>query len=255
MTETVRVERDGRVATITLDRPPLNILDLATIRSLRLRLAELAAEDGLQLAVLRAAGGRAFSVGVAVEDHTPDKVPAMLEEFHGAVVALRELPAVTLAVVQGHCLGGGMELAAGCDLVLAAESSRFAQPEIELGCFPPLAAALYPATLGEKKTFDLLLTGRSLSAAEAEELGFVSRRVADGELETETRRIVEQITAKSQAVTRILKMAIRAGRERPFAQALAESERLYLDDLLATDDMAEGLASFLEKRPPVWRHS
>jgi len=178
----------------------------------------------------------------------------MLDAFHGALTGLRDLPAVSVAVVDGHCLGGGMELAAACDMVVASDRSRFGQPEIKLGCYPPLAAALYPHLLGPARTFDLLLTGRTLDCEEAEQIGFVSRRFAAADFEAGVTELVDQITSHSRAATLILKQAIRAGREQPLESALAECERLYLEDLLRTEDMHEGLAALLERRPPRWSH-
>ncbi len=250
----IRVERAAaRVATVVVDRPPLNILDLETIERLDAALAGLAGED-LQLLFLRGAGGRAFSAGVAVQDHTPDKMERMLALLHGAVRRLDALPAVTVAAVQGHCLGGGMELALACDLVLATDDARFGQPEIELGCFPPVAAALYPRRIGAARTLELILSGRTLAAAEAEALGLVTWRVAEGGLDLGIARVTADLTAKSAAVARLAKRAVRAGRDLPFPASLAETERIYLEDLARTADMEEGLAAFLAKRPPEWRH-
>ena len=254
MSSKLTVQRQERISTITLNRPPLNILDLELLAELRHLFGELDKDEDLAAVVLRGAGARAFSVGVAVEDHTRELVPTMLEEFHGAIRCLRQLKAVSIAVIQGHCLGGGMELAAGCDIVLASDDSRFAQPEIELGCIPPLATALYPQRLGPAKTFDLLITGRTVDCDEAERMGFVSRQVAAAELDTELELLLDQIRQKSLPVLRLMKRAILAGRDRPFEAALAESERLYLEDLLETEDMHEGLVAFLEKRPPEWKH-
>lgn len=254
MSESIVVTRQERVVTITLDRPPLNILDLPTITRLGRVLRELRDDSEVQGLVLRGAGGKAFSAGVAVQDHTEDKVATMLAEFHGAIEQLRELPAVTLAVVEGHCLGGGMELAAGCDIILATEESRFGQPEIKLGCYPPLAAALYPSVIGAGKTVDLLLTGRTIDSREAESIGFVSRCVSAGEIEDALQDLLTAITGHSSAVTRLTIRAIRAGRGMSFTEALRESERLYLDELTATEDMHEGLAAFLDKRQPEWKH-
>ncbi len=248
------IQTDERVATITLNRPPLNILDLDTLAELRQQIELLDQNEDLAVVVLRGAGEKAFSAGVSVEDHTRELVPTMLEEFHAAIRGLRQLQAVSVAVVRGHCLGGGMELAAGCDIVLASDDSRFAQPEIELGCIPPLATALYPKRLGPAKTFELLLTGRSIDCNEAEQIGFVSRQVPVAQLEAELERLVGQITRKSLPVVRLLKRAIVAGRDRSFDEALAESERLYLQELIETEDMHEGLAAFLEKRPPHWKN-
>jgi cyclohexa-1,5-dienecarbonyl-CoA hydratase len=246
---TLLLDRDGRTATLTINRPPLNILDIPTIARLGEVIPEL---EDLQLVVIRGAGERAFSAGVAVQDHTPDLVGPMLESLHGAIRKLRDLSAVTVAAVHGHCLGGGMELALACDLVIATEDASFGQPEIELGCYPPVAAALYPSLIGPGRTLDLLLTGRTLTCEEAERMGLVARRVSS--LDEGLAKLTAEILAKSAAVVRLTKKAVQVGRDHGFSEALAESERLYLEELCPTADMAEGIAAFLEKRPPVWKH-
>lgn len=252
--DAILLRREGRVATLTLNRPPLNILDIPAIQQLGEIVGELAADPDLQLVVVRGAGSRAFSAGVAVQDHTPDKVGPMLEALHGAIRRLRDLDAITVAAVRGHCLGGGLELALACDLVIAEDGSQFGQPEIELGCFAPVAAALLPSRIGAGRTLDLLLTGRKLNSEEAERLGLVSRRVEEGRLDATIAFLVTGITARSGPVTRLTKKAVRAGRDLPFAAALAESERIYKEELLPLEDLAEGAAAFLEKRRPVWKH-
>ena len=252
--DTVLLHRDGRAATLTLHRPPLNILDIPTIERLGEAVAGFAADPDLQVLVIRGAGDRGFSAGVAVQDHTPDKVGAMLDSFHGAIRRLYGLDAVTVAAVHGHCLGGGMELALSCDVVIATEDTRFGQPEIELGCYPPVAAALYPGRFGYGLTIDLLVTGRTLSCAEAERRGLVTRRVPAAGLDDEVARFVADVTGKSAAVTRLTKKAIRAGRDQGFTAGLTEAERIYKDELCPAADMGEGLAAFLEKRRPVWSH-
>lgn len=249
---TVQVSRDGRAATVTLNRPPLNILDIPTIARLGEVISELAADPDLQVVFLRGAGDRAFSAGVSIEDHTADEVGPMLESLHGTIRRLRALDAVTVAAVHGHCLGGGMELALSCDLVIAREDARFGQPEIDLGCYPPVAAALYPSLIGSGRTLDLVVTGRILTCEEAERMGLVTRRVDD--LDRGIARFAEEIGGKSAAVTRLAKKAVRAGRDRAFADALAETERVYAEELCRTEDMEEGVAAFLEKRQPVWKH-
>jgi cyclohexa-1,5-dienecarbonyl-CoA hydratase len=250
----VRVEREGRVATLTLDRPPLNILDLEMIAALDRALGGLLGEPPPQVLLLRGAGGKAFSAGVSIHDHTPDRVAAMLTGFHGAIRKLVDLPAVTVAVVEGHCLGGGMELALACDLVLASDDASFAQPEIDLACYPPVAAALYPALVGAQRAAELVLTGRALSAEEAATWGLVNWRVPRAAIDDEAQRIAARLTAKSAAATTLAKRALAAGRRLPFREALAEAERLYLEELTATEDMREGTAAFIAKRAPSWRH-
>lgn len=257
--KTVHVHQEGRVAWLTLDHPPLNILDIPTIHQLAYAIASCdraARENELQVLVVRGAGERAFSAGVAVQDHTPDRVGPMLESFHRAIRLLRDLPAVTIAAVQGYCLGGGMELALACDMVVASETARFGQPEVDLGCYPPVAAALYPSLIGPGKTLDLLLTGRSLTCREAYRLGLVTRRVSSGRpggVDQAVAELAGEITSKSAAVTRLIKEAVRAGRDRGFSAGLTEAERIYMDELASTEDMQEGVAAFLEKRRPVWR--
>jgi cyclohexa-1,5-dienecarbonyl-CoA hydratase len=250
----IELQRHGRAATLKLDRPPLNILDLDMLTELDRAVAELSAEPDLTVLFVRGAGNRAFSAGVAVEDHAAGRVPAMLAGLHGAIRRLRALPAVTVAAVHGHCLGGGMELALSCDLMLASDDARFAQPEVDLGCFPPVGAALYPALLGPARTLELLLTGRALGAAELEAAGLVARRVPAGRLDEAVASFAAELAGKSAAVVRLIKQAVRAGRDLPFPTALAETERLYLEQLCRTADMEEGIAAFLAKRRPVWQH-
>jgi cyclohexa-1,5-dienecarbonyl-CoA hydratase len=254
MTDAVRVTRDGRVATLTLAKPPLNILDLDLLAELDARLAELAAIDDLQILMVRGDGEKAFSAGVSIRDHTADKLDRMLAGFHGALQRLRALDAFTIALVHGHCLGGGMELACACDLVLATESAHFGQPEIQLGCFPPFAAALLPRRIGFGATLELLLTGRTIDAAEAARLGLVHDVVPPSALDAHARRLIETITAQSAVATRLAKRAVRAGDELPLAAAIGTAERLYLRELAASADMTEGIEAFLAKRPPNWRH-
>ncbi len=251
---TILLDRDGSVVTVTLNRPPLNILDISTIAHLGLAIEEVALDPGLLVIVLRGAGDHAFSVGVAVQDHTPDKVVPMLESLHGTIRRLRALDAITVAAVQGHCLGGGTELALSCDLMIATEDARFAQPEIELGCYPPVASALLPSRIGAGLTLDLALTGRTLTCEEAERLGLVTRRVPSGTLDEAARGFAAQIATKSAPVVRLAKKAVRAGRDLPFLEALAETERIYKEELLPLEDLEEGAAAFLEKRRPVWRN-
>ncbi|HUO86714.1 MAG TPA: enoyl-CoA hydratase-related protein [Thermoanaerobaculia bacterium] len=250
----LRLARDGRAATLEIDRPPLNILDAALLAELETLLAALA-DPAPQVLVVRGAGERAFSAGVAVEDHVRERVEASVRSFHRVLLALRRLPSVTVAVVHGHCLGGGMELAAACDLVVAASDARFGQPEIHLGCFPPWAAAHYPRLLGPKVAAELLLTGRPVSAEEAHRLGLVNRLAPAGELDRVADELLGEVLAQSAAATPLVKRALAAGEdEAAFERALAESERLYFEELVRTEDMEEGIEAFLAKRAPRWRH-
>ncbi len=254
MTEPLQVEREERVATVRLARPPLNILDLELIESLGAELDRLGADPGLQVLLLRGEGERAFSAGVSVQDHTPEKLERMLTSFHAAIRSLRALPALTVALVDGHCLGGGLELAGACDLVVATARSSFGVPEIKLGCYPPVALALFPRRLGLGRTLELALTGRVFGADEARGLGLVDEVVPAESLHDRGAALAAAVTAHSAAVTRLAVRVARAGCDRPFDAALAEAERVYLRELAATEDMTEGLEAFAAKRPPVWHH-
>jgi cyclohexa-1,5-dienecarbonyl-CoA hydratase len=245
---TVGWQTSGGIGSIVLRRPPLNILDLSMLRELEAVLASAADSAPLKLLELRAEG-KTFSAGVEVADHTPDKVREMIPLFDRVCTSLAEFPAPTLAVVQGHALGGGCELALACDLVIAAAGAKFAQPEIKLGVFPPMAALWLSDRIGFARAAEMLLTGEPVLADEAARMGLINRAVAPDELEPAVRRIEDGLRGSSAAALATCKRALRLGRA---GAGLAEIERLYLQDLMASQDSAEGLAAFLEKRAPVW---
>lgn len=248
------LDRRDRTAWLTVDRPPLNVLDLATLRQLQESLDSLAGDDGIDVVTIRGAGDRAFSAGVDVKDHTREKVPAMLEAVHGAIRTLLALPQVTLAVVRGACLGGGFELATSCDLIVASEESVFATPEIHVGCYPPVALARFPSLIGHHRAAELILTGKKLTAQEALAMGLVNRVVPASELNQVVEALLDDLKGKSRAVLRIALKGLREISAKDFPAALRRSEELYLDELLKTDDVEEGVQAFLEKRKPRWRH-
>jgi cyclohexa-1,5-dienecarbonyl-CoA hydratase len=245
----VRVEPRFPAAEVVLDRPPLNVLDLETLGALRASLLDLRDREDVRVLVLRSAIDGTFSAGADVADHARDRAPAMLAAVHAAVRALRSLPVPTIALVDGRCLGGGWELAQACDLVVASPRATFAQPEIDLGCFPPVAAALLPRLAG-RRAAELVLLGTPLGAAEALAAGLVSR-VAD-DVEAEGRRIAGALAAKSRTALAAAVRALRTGAEGTLDEALDRNERLYRDAVIPTGDAEEGVRAFLEKRAPVW---
>lgn len=235
-----------------LNHPPLNILDLVTLRELNAVLETLPAPPAVSYIVFTGAGTRAFSAGVDVKNHLPDRVEEMLETFHRVFRKLWAAEWITVAAVRGHCLGGGMELATFCDFVVAADDAQFAQPEIKLGCFPPVAAVTLPALIGPKRALELLLTGRTLSAAEAQALGLVTRVVPAAELEVATENLLAELGQLSAAVQALTKKALWQAQGLDFERSLRLSEEIYLNHLMKTHDAQEGLQAFLEKRRPVW---
>jgi enoyl-CoA hydratase/carnithine racemase len=171
----VLVEKKERLVRITWERPPLNVLDVALLRELDHVLADTAMDPGVDVAVVQGAGERAFSAGVDVRDHTPDKVPEMLDVVHGVVRKLLTLPQVTIAAVRGICLGGACEIASSCDLIIASEESSFATPEIFVGCYPPVALARFSSLIGYHRAAEMILTGRRFPAHEARAMGLINR--------------------------------------------------------------------------------
>jgi cyclohexa-1,5-dienecarbonyl-CoA hydratase len=245
----ILVADDGACRTITLARPPLNVLDIPALERLCGIVDELAARTELKTVVFRSSLDGTFSAGMDVADHRLEKVADMLHAVHALVRALRELPQVSIALVDGRALGGGAELAIACDVVLCSERATFAFPEIDVGCFPPVASVLLPRLVG-RAAVELVVTGRTVQAAEAQALGLASRVVPD--LDAAAGELVGRLQGKSAAVLALARRAAVSGGHGPFAAALERAEQSYLRDLLRTADMEEGVAAFLEKRPPRW---
>ena len=251
----VTCERAGRFVSIVWDCPPLNVLNLSLLRELDEALSSCATQTDVDVIVLRGAGERAFSAGVDIRDHTTEKVPEMLNIVHGVIRKLLVLPQVTVAAVRGVCLGGGLEIASSCDLVVASEDSSFATPEILVGCYPPVALARFAGLIGYHRAAEMILTGRRFSAREAHAAGLINRVCASDQLESSLAALLDELLGKSGAVLRLTVRGLRELSLQNFSQALTRSEEIYCSELLKTADVTEGVEAFLEKRPPNWRHS
>jgi cyclohexa-1,5-dienecarbonyl-CoA hydratase len=239
------------VLAITLVRPPVNVLDLATLRALTAAVESAAAGPAPRVVLLRSALDGVFSAGMDVADHAPERAPEMLEAAHRLLAAIDALPHSTVAVVDGRCRGGAVELLLVCEAVFATPRSDFAFPEVDVGCFPPAAAALLPSRVGMAAA-ELILTGIPLSAAEAERLGLVTR-VAD-DAEAAARDYAQRVASKSAAVVALARRAMREAGGPGLSERLQRAEAIYRQELLRTEDAAEGVRAFLQKRKPSWRH-
>ncbi len=253
--ESIKFAIEDRAARITLARPPLNVLNIAMMQEIGQALDDLVSERELVAIVFDAAtDARTFSAGVAVEEHVEETIYQMLETFHAIFRSLAQLAKPSIAVVDGAALGGGCELVAGCDIVIASDRARFGQPEIKLGVFPPVACVLLPLIIGDKRARELILTGDLIDASEAARLGLVNYVVPGDRLEQKTQEILSKLREFSGASLEATRRALDLGRGRSLDSVLAEVEDMYLHELMKTEDANEGINAFIEKRKPVWRN-
>ena len=244
---------DG-VATITLERPPLNILNIDMMEQLNAALLAIRDRKDLRALVLRGKG-KAFCAGVDVADHTPERVGRMLQVFLRIFETMRMIDVVSVAAVNGPAVGGGFELAIACNLIVASDKAVFALPEIELGVFPPVAAVILPRTTPRRKAMEWILTGEKISAKELVTYGIVNKVLPQAKFEAGLKKFIASLSSKSAPVLRLARQAQLSAYYSTYEQAVTTVESLYLKDLMNLRDAKEGIASFLEKRKPVWRHS
>jgi len=248
----IQTEMKNGAAYLTLNRVPLNWLNIEMMEEINTYLGSLMKEKTLKLLVLQSMG-KAFSVGVEVADHLGDLGPKMIETFHKMFRLMDALKIPSLAVVNGAALGGGCELAIYCDMVIATERAKFGQPEIQVGVFPPIAALIFPRIMGRKKAMELILAGDTISAQEALGLGLVNKVVPEASLAQEVETFIGKFTKLSGIVLRMAKEATLAGLNDNIDEGLKAIEKVYLDQLMKTNDAIEGLKAFLEKRKPTWK--
>jgi len=238
------------IARIELRHPPLNVIDLAMMGELTQVIAEIDSRADIAIVVL-CGEGNAFSAGVDVAAHTPDKVQEMLVKFHGVIRSFVATKKVTIAAVQGHCLGGGAELAMVSDIVYTTEDAQWGFPEIKLGCYPPVACAALAALVGQKRAAELILTGHSIDGREAARIGLATKAVADDPYSA-VEECVGNLLQLSPAALAATKKALYSWDSIHFDKGLARAEKIYLEDLMKTADAQEGIRAFMEKRAPKW---
>lgn len=243
----------GGLGTITLNRPPVNVLNIAMMEEINGALEAWLGKKDLKLLLFKGEG-KCFSAGVDVGEHMGDMAPKMIEVFHRLFRLLSKFEIPTAASIFSSCLGGGCELAVYCDFVVAAESAKLGQPEIRVGVFPPIAAHIMPRIIGRKAAMDLILSGRIISATEALQMGLVNKVVKDEDLQKETDAFVKPYLNLSAEVLRVTKRATIAGLRDDLEPSLQVIEEIYLNQLMKTADAQEGLKAFMEKRQPVWKN-
>jgi cyclohexa-1,5-dienecarbonyl-CoA hydratase len=250
-TTRLTLEVNSSVARITLNNPPLNVIDLPMVQALQQALAEIESRADIST-ILFQGDARAFSAGVDIKAHFPHQIHEMLTSFHAVIRAIVASRKITIAAVRGACLGGGAELAAVCDMVYTARDTTWGFPEIRLGCYPPVAAVVLATLIGQKRAAELILTGRQFTGDEAAAMGLATRSVAAEELEPVVERTLAELRQLSPAALAHAKKAIYAWDAIHFDKGLARAEKIYLEELISTSDAREGIIAFLDKRPPKW---
>lgn len=253
MYQFIQLNINDRVARITFCRPPLNIFDIAMMKEINTALIEVSKTSTVAIVFDAEKNSRAFSAGVAVEEHTQETVFQMLDAFHAIFRSLESLSRPTIALVDGPALGGGCELVSACDIVIASDRARFGQPEVKLGVFPPVAAILLPLVIGEKRARELIFTGEIIDAVEAGRLGLCNHVVPVAHLEQKLTEILVKLRELSAASLEFTRQAMDLGRGRTIDKALKELENIYLHELMKSSDANEGIRAFMEKRRPAWR--
>lgn len=248
----LKLHFEHTAANITLTYPPVNVIDLPMMAELAAAIADADRRPEIAAIVFRA-DGPAFSGGVDIAAHTPGHIQEMLTKFHAVIMALVNSPKVTIAVVHGNCLGGGAELAMVCDMVYTARDAVWGFPEIKLGCYPPVACTGLAALVGQKRAAELILTGRTISGDHAVAIGLATASARQEELERLVLTAVEELSRLSPAALTVAKKASYAWNAAHFDKGLARAEKIYLEELMQTEDAQEGIRAWLEKREPKWR--
>jgi len=251
----IQVTLTGRVARIALARPPLNILTIAMMKEIVDAInRSTQSSDTCAIVFASSHPSGAFSAGVSIEEHKPETVYQMLDGFHSIFRALNTVSKPVIALVGGAALGGGCELAAFADIVIASPSARFGQPEIKIGVFPPAAAVILPRVIGEKRAREMILTGELPTADAARSLGLVNHVVPDNEIESKCEELLNAFRQMSVPALEMARRAMVQSVGLGFDEALKRSEDIYLNQLMSFRDPQEGVEAFIAKRPPRWKH-
>jgi len=250
----ITLEKQGGVGRLTLNRPPANVMNYEMLVEMNQALDDLAKDSDVKVVLVRGSGNRAFSAGVEVKDHLGERMPLTINEFGKVFHGLRNLGKPSIAVVNGVALGGGCELVAGCDMAVCSDKAQLGQPEIKLGGLAPIAAALFPRIMGERRAFELILVGDNISAADAESFGLVNKVIPDAELDATAEALAKKFLALSGIGVKLCREAVHQAADAPrWEDAMKKAVELGIKTW-ETEDASEGLNSFLQKRAPVWKN-
>ena len=250
----IRLQVDNGIARIALARPEAaNALNLAALEEIHRTLGELDLNESLKVVVFTGSD-QAFSSGLDIAEHTDETVSQLIETFHEVIRRLTQLELVSISVVKGMALGAGCELAAVCDFCFAAEGAKLSQPELKAGLFPTAAPMIYPRLIGLRRTYEMILTGRTYDAKEAEGIGLITRAMAPAQLDAEVEKWTQFLKSFSTPVLRLARRATSDAVNLPFEEGLRHLESVYLNQLMTIEDAKEGVLALRERRQPVWKH-
>jgi len=240
-----------QILTVTLDAPKANVLDQQMMTEIIQIVSDKATNPTVKALVFQGEGPH-FSFGASVQEHQKEFVADMLKLFHKMMRLLIETSKPMFALVRGNCLGGGLELAALCHWIFASEDAMFGQPEINLAVFPPVASLILPHRIGQSHADDLVVSGRTIDAQTALRMGLVHTVSAQPDSDLEA-FISKHILPKSRTALEFAARTSRYEMTQAFLRHIEELEKIYVEELMQTDDANEGIRAFLEKRKPVWQ--
>ena len=249
----LKLRIEAGVARMTLSRPDHNLLNENMLREMADGIAHVGERLDVKLIVLDSAC-KVFCGGIDVGEYTSERVFQMLDAFHSVFTGILETSKPVVCVVNGPAIGGGAELAAFGDMVIATPKARFAQPEITLGVFPPLASTILPFLVGPKVALELVLLGEPIAAERALDLGIVNRLVPEAQLESTVNDLCARIAGHSGPVLTMAKKAILGGMGLSLRDGLRNSMNIFLNELYRLEDSQEGLRALSEKRKPNWKN-
>ncbi|GAC1619462.1 MAG: enoyl-CoA hydratase/isomerase family protein [Candidatus Acidiferrum sp.] len=249
----IKFRVEGGAARITLNRPEHNLLNEAMLRELADGITFAGENAEVKLIVLDSAC-KIFCGGIDLGEYTAQRVFQMLDAFHAVFTGMLDVGKPVLCVVNGPAIGGGAELAAFGDLVVASPKAKFAQPEITIGIFPPLASTILPFLVGPKVALEIVMTGEAVTAERALELGMINRLVPEAQLEQTVNQLTARIAAQSGPVLSMAKKAIMGGMGLSLRDGLKNSMSIFLNELYRLEDSQEGLRALVEKRKPEWKN-